>query len=119
MLCQGAIRAAGHGGDLLCPRCGAEKSLRHVLHDWSRWAVFDLGPDPAWDNLYPEPPVCFQVRGLVPKQATLHPDLTPAQMATQYHGLFKSKLLPASGVFFGTDASAGPRKADPRMRVVS
>ena len=31
-LCQGAIRRAGHGGDLLCPRCGAENSLRHVLH---------------------------------------------------------------------------------------
>ena len=118
MLCQGAIRRAGHGGDLLCPRCGAENSLRHVLY-WFRWAVFDLGPDPAWDNLYPEPPVCFQVRGLVPKQANLHPDLTPAQMATQYHGLFNSKLFPASGVFFGTDASGGPRGADPRMRVVS
>ena len=63
--------------------------------------------------------VCFQVRGLVPKQTTLHPDLTPAQMATQYHGLFKSKRPPASGVFFGTDASGGSRAADPRMRVVS
>ena len=73
----------------------------------------------AWDNLYPEPPVCFQVRGLVPKQATLHPDLTPEQMATQYHGLFTNELLPVSGVFFGTDASGGPRGADPRMRVVS
>ena len=80
---------------------------------------FDLGPDPAWDNLYPGPPVCFQVRGLVPKQASFHPDLTPAQMATQYHGLFTGELLPVSGVFFGTDASDGPRKADSRMRVVS
>ena len=63
--------------------------------------------------------MCFQVRGLVPKQATLHPDLTPAQMATQYHGLFTGEPLPVSGVYFGTDASGGPRGADPRMRVVS
>ena len=47
LLCQGAIRRAGHGGDLLCPGCNAENSLRHVLHDCPRWAVFDLGPDPA------------------------------------------------------------------------
>ena len=118
MLCQGAIRRAGHGGDL-CPRCYAENTLRHVLRDCPRWTVFDLGPDPAWDNLYPEPPECFQVRGLVPKQATVHSDLTPAQMATQYHGLFKSKPLPVSGVYFGTDASGGPSGADPRLRVVS
>ena len=79
-----------------------------------RWAVFDLGPDPASD-LYPEPFVCFQVRGLVPKQATVHPDLSPEQMATQYHGIFTGELLPVSGVFFGTDASGGLRGAEPRM----
>ena len=101
VLCQGAIRRAGHGGDLLCPRCNAENTLRHVLHDCPRWAVFDLGPNPA------ESPECFQVCGLVPKQATVHPDVKPAQMATQYHGLFKSKPLPVSGVYFGTDASEG------------
>ena len=78
--------------------------------------MFDLGPDPVWDKLYPEPPECFQVRGLVPKQATVHPDLTPAQMAAQYHGLFKSKPLPVSGAYFGTDASGGLRGADPRLR---
>ena len=44
MLCQGAIRRAGHGGDLLCPKCNAENTLRHVLRDCPRWAVFDLGP---------------------------------------------------------------------------
>ena len=69
MLCQGAIRRAGHGGDLLCPRCGAENSLRHVLHDCSRWAVFDLGPDPAWDNLYPNLLLCvFRSVGLFPNR---------------------------------------------------
>ena len=118
MLCQGAIRRAGHGGDLLYPRCNAENTLRHVLHDCPRWAVFDLGPDPCLGQTV-SGTECFQVRGLVPKQATVHPDLTPAQMTTQYHGLLKSKPLPVSGVFFGTDASGGPRGADPRLRVVS
>ena len=51
-----------------------------------------------------------QVRGLVPKQATVHPDLTPAQMATQCNGLFKNKHLPGLGLYFGTDASGGLRE---------
>ena len=61
MLCQGAIRRAGHGGDLFCPNFNAENSLRHVLHDCPRWAVFDLGPDPARVSLFSDPPECFQV----------------------------------------------------------
>ena len=40
-------------------------------------------------------------------------------MATQCSGLFKNKHLPGLGVYFGTDASGGPRGADPRLRVVS
>ena len=36
MLCQGTIRRAGHGGDLLCLRCNAENTLRRVLRDCPR-----------------------------------------------------------------------------------
>ena len=58
MLFQGAIRRANHGGDDVCARCGQANTLRHVLHDCIRWAEVDIGPDPAWRDLYPQAPVC-------------------------------------------------------------
>ena len=119
MLFQGAIRRANHGGDAFCHRCGMANTLQHVLHDCIRWAEVDIGPDPTWKELFPEAPECFGVRGLVPKQSTLHPALTPAQLAVRKEGVFAGEFLPDSSIFYGTDASGGPRGLDPRLRVVS
>ena len=119
MLWQGAIRRANHGGDLVCLKCGQPNTLRHALLDCVRWAEFDLGPDPSWSADFPNQPPCFVVRGLVPKAATTHPLLTPNQLATHCTGVFAGEFLPVSDVFYGTDASGGPRGSDPRLRVVS
>ena len=117
MLCQGAMRRAGHGGDLLWFRCTPKTRFdMSCMTAPARQCL--ISARTLLGTIY-IPPECFQVRGLVPKQATVHPDLTPAQMATQYHGLFKSKPLPVSGVYFGTDASDEPRQADPSLSVVS
>ena len=40
-------------------------------------------------------------------------------METRKTGIFAGEFLPAPRVYFGTDASGGPRGADPRLRVVS
>ena len=53
------------------------------------------------------------------KAATAHPLLTPNQLATRCTGVFAGEFLPAKDVFYGTDASGGPRGSDPRLRVVS
>ena len=119
MLFQGAIRRANNGGDMFCARCGQNNTLRHVLHDCIRWAEVDIGPDPAWRDLFPQAPECFKVRGLVPKLATQHPQLTQAQLQPRKTGIFTGEVLPVDNVYFGTDASGGPRGEDPRLRVVS
>ena len=119
MLFQGAVRRANHGGDDVCPRCGQTNTLSHVLHDCIRWAEVDIGPDPAWRDLFPRAPECFQIRGLVPKYATQHPLLTEAQLQPTKTGIFTGEFLPDSQVYFGTDASGGPKGEDPRLRVVS
>ena len=119
MLFQGAIRRADSGGDMICPKCGQHNSLQHVLHDCIRWATVDLGPDPAWQTLFPKAPECFTMRGLVPKHATLHPPLTANQLHVEKTGVFAGEFLPEDKVYFGTDASGGPRGEDPRLRVVS
>ena len=119
MLFQGAIRRANHGGEAFCHRCGMANTLQHVLHDCIRWAEVDIGPDPAWKELFPAAPECFGVRGLVPKQSTVHPALTPSQMAVRKEGVFTGEFLPVGPIYYGTDASGGPRGLDPRLRVVS
>jgi len=119
MLWQGAVRRANHGGDLQCLKCGLPNTLRHVLIECVRWAEHDIGPDPSWDIDYPNPPPCFVVRGLVPKEATAHPPLTPEQLQIRCSGVFAGELLPAKGLFYGTDASGGPKGEDARLRVVS
>ena len=119
MLWQGAIRRANHGGDLLCPRCGKENSLAHVLHECVKWGSFDLGRDPAWEAAFPNAPDCFKFRGLVPLQATRHPMIAPEKMAIRRTGIFAGEFLPDPSICFGTDASGGPRGEDPRLRVVS
>ena len=119
MLFQGAIRRANSGGDVVCSRCGQTNTLRHVLHDCIRWAEVDIGPDPEWRNLFPQAPECFKVRGLVPKHATQHPQLTKAQLQVRKTGIFTGEFLPGDNVYFGTDASGGPRGEDPRLRVIS
>ena len=119
MLWQGAVRRANHGGDMQCLKCGLPNTLRHVLIDCVRWAEHDIGPDPSWDIDYPKPPPCFVVRGLVPREATAHPPLTPEQLQIRCSGVFAGELLPAHDLFFGTDASGGPRGEDPRLGVVS
>ena len=119
MLFQGAIRRANNGGDMFCSRCGQNNTLRHVLHECIRWAEVDIGPDPAWRDLFPQAPECFKVRGLVPKLATQHPQLTQAQLQICKTGIFTGEFLPDDKVYFGTDASGGPRGEDPRLRVVS
>ena len=119
MLFQGAVRHANHGGDEVCPRCGQTNTLSHVLHDCIRWAEVDIGPDPAWRDLFARAPECFQIRGLVPKYATQHPLLTEAQLQLTKTGIFTGEFLPDSQVYFGTDASGGPKGEDPRLRVVS
>ena len=119
MLFQGAIRRANSGGDMVCSRCGQTNTLRHVLHDCIRWAEVDIGPDPEWRNLFPQAPECLKVRGLVPKHATQHPQLTKVQLQVRRTGIFTGEILPGDNVYFGTDASGGPRGEDPRLRVVS
>ena len=119
MLFQGAIRRANHGGDMYCSRCGQSNTFRHVLHDCIRWAEVDIGPDPVWRDMFPQAPECFKVRGLVPKRATQHPQLSQAQLQTSKTGIFTGEFLPADNIYFGTDASGGPRGEDPRLRVVS
>ena len=119
MLFQGAFRRANNGGDMFCSRCGQNNTLRHVLHDCIRWAEVDIGPDPAWRDLFPQAPECFIVRGLVPKLATQHPQLTQAQLQPRKTGIFTGEFLPVDNVYFGTDASGGPRGEDSRLRVVS
>ncbi|CAE7235281.1 unnamed protein product [Symbiodinium sp. CCMP2456] len=119
MLWQGAVRRANHGGDQQCLKCGLPNTLRHVLIECVRWAEHDIGPDPAWDIDYPNPPPCFVVRGLVPKEATVHPPLTPEQLQVRCSGVFAGEFLPVSGLFYGTDASGGPKGEDARLRVVS
>ena len=119
MLFQGAVRHANHGGDEVCPRCGQANTLSHVLHDCIRWAEVDIGPDPAWKDLFPRAPECFLIRGLVPKCATQHPVLSEAQLQQTKTGIFAGEFLPDSQVYFGTDASGGPKGEDPRLRVVS
>ena len=119
MLFQGAVRCANHGGDDVCPRCGQDNTLRHVLHDCIRWAEVDIGPDPAWRDLFLRAPECFLIRGLVPKCATQHPLLTESQLQPTKTGIFTGEFLPDSQVYFGTDASGGPKGEDPRLRVVS
>ena len=59
------------------------------------------------------------MRGLVPKQSTLHPALTSSQMAVRKEGVFTGEFLPVGSIYYGTDASGGPRGLDPRLRVVS
>ena len=104
---------------MFCSRCGQNNTLRHVLHDCIRWAEVDIGPDPAWRDLFPQAPECFKVRGLVPKLATQHPQLTQAQLQIRKTGIFTGEFLLVEKVYFGTDASGGPRGEDPRLRVVS
>ena len=111
MLFQGAIRRANNGGDMYCSRCGQNNTLRHVLHDCIRWAEVDIGPDPAWRDLFPQAPEC--VRGLVPKLATQHPQLTQAQLQPRKTGIFTGEFLPVDNVYFGTDASGGPGERIP------
>ena len=62
---------------------------------------------------------CHKVRGLVPKRATQHPQLSQTQLQTSKTGIFTGEFLPVDNVYFGTDASGGPRGEDPRLRVVS
>ena len=119
LLWQRAVRRANHGGDVLCQMCGKPNSWRHALHDCRRWAAFDLGPDPSWEVDVPKGPDCFVFRGLVPKQLTMHPPLSEIQMKRRANGIFAGESLPASSVYYGTDASGGLRGADPRLRVVS
>ena len=61
----------------------------------------------------------FRVRGLVPKSDTQHPQLTKTQLQVRKTGIFTGEFLPDNNVYFGTDASGGPRGEDPRLRVVS
>ena len=49
----------------------------------------------------------------------MHPPFSEIQMKKRANGIFAGETLPASSVYFGTDASGGPRGADPRLRVVS
>ncbi|CAE7321479.1 unnamed protein product, partial [Symbiodinium sp. CCMP2456] len=66
-------------------------------------AGVDIGPDPVWKTLYPDAPECFGVRGMVPKQSTMHPALALSQMAVRKEGIFTGEFLPGEAIFFGTD----------------
>ena len=116
MLCQGAIRRAGHGGDLLCPRCGAENSLRHVLHDCSRWAVFDLGPDPALSRT---PLSFFRSVGLSPNRLLYIRTLCLNRWPRNTTVSSRVNFSPFQGFSLVRMFLADLEGADPRMRVVS
>ena len=118
MLWQGAIKRASHGGPDACEVCGEPNTLRHALQECPAWASHDIGPDPAWRVSLPQAPRCLWERGLVPKQLTVHPALPAELLAVQKTGFFLQPD-PCKEVYFGTDATGGPKGNDPRLRLVS
>ncbi|CAE7348380.1 unnamed protein product [Symbiodinium microadriaticum] len=71
---------------------------RYSKSQQRRWAEVDIGPDPEWRNLFPQAPECFKVRKT---------------------GIFTGEFLPGDNVYFGTDASGGPRGEVTEDKVLS
>ena len=96
-------------------------TLQHVLHDCIRWAEVDIGPDPTWKELFPAGPGVLWCEGACPQTVDTASGIDSRPTGSTKGGrlFLQVSFSLNSSIFYGTDASGGPRGLDPRLRVVS
>ena len=112
---QGQVLRSGNGGVTIC-KCGAERTLLHVLYECSRSKQLRLSQAArAFRLRFPDK--CFWLRGMVPSSWT-HLAYRAEKCQVEKTGILSGDVPDTTHLVVGTDASGGPHGRDPRLRAV-
>ena len=117
---QGAILHNSTGGPDTCPLCEVQATWKHVLLECKYWQTRHRSEPSHRDALRDSfPSACFWERALVPVE-WVTPHRLAEDIADECTGAWlHEQVLCADGLVFATDASGGPYRVDPRLRVVA